>query len=130
VSHDPIAYTYDADVHCPDCTALRFPPCEEHGDIACIASCCPEIADSEGNEPDAVFWFERNENDEPLGVYCGDCGGEIMPPYEPPPADPLYRVRFVGYCGMGWDLDEGRSVEKDEAREIVAHLLNRRRRQG
>ena len=77
-----IAYTYDANVHCPDCAfeALKFgkigkglpyPPGEdlepdEHG----IPQCAE---DSEGNPVHPVF--STDEQLEPL--FCGDCGEEI-----------------------------------------------------
>jgi hypothetical protein len=61
--HDPIAYTYEADVHCPSCTFKRFP----NG----------EGTDREGNQVGAIApWDETDE----AGEYCGDCHGEIAPP--------------------------------------------------
>lgn len=64
VTHSPIAYTYEADHHCEDCTAARFgPDCEG--------------IDREGNAVGAVFsgdeWFNAGEEGcDVLG--CSDCG--------------------------------------------------------
>ncbi len=66
----PIAYTYEAAHHCPDCTARRFPACEEHGQLACC------VVDSEGNEPGAIFSWDEVPD---CGIYCDDCGREIAP---------------------------------------------------
>jgi hypothetical protein len=90
---NPIAYTYDADVHCPDCAKSRFGRCTLDGDIACTGiSCGCENEDSEGNPPGAVFgWDEFDTN----GLYCGDCGSEIMAPYEAPEPEPLYPRRVA-----------------------------------
>jgi hypothetical protein len=66
----PIAYTYDADTHCPDCTAARFgrefsypwPP--------------EDARDSEGNPVGSVApWDEWcNGEDGPLCILtCGTC---------------------------------------------------------
>ena len=66
-SHEPIGYTYEADVHCPACTRERFPTTEG--------------VDSEGNEVGAIApWDEGDPSG--AGTYCGDCGGEIFPPTE------------------------------------------------
>lgn len=80
MSHDPIAYTYEADVHCPDCAMERFPACMLTGDIACGALICrhPPAEDSEGNEPGAVFpWDEIDAG----GLFCGDCLTQIVEPF-------------------------------------------------
>lgn len=72
-STDPIAYTYDADTHCPACAEARFGRCGG-GFIACC------VRDSEDNSVSAVFsWDEWCEPDEP-GVHvlvCGTCLGVI-----------------------------------------------------
>lgn len=67
--HNPIAYTYEADWHCPTCTAERF------------GNPIPDDAtDSEGNEIGAVFswdeWWEPTI-DERQTLNCGDCGEEL-----------------------------------------------------
>lgn len=69
---DPIAYTYEADVHCPGCAVRRFGH-DENGFV-------PEDAvDGEGNPVGAVApWDERD----PAGAYCGTCHGEIYGPGE------------------------------------------------
>ncbi len=73
---DPIAYTFEADYHCPGCTLKRFPESREwpgtdvNGD---------QLEDSEGNEVGAVFpwdeWWNLEEGCETLN--CSDCFGEI-----------------------------------------------------
>lgn len=69
--HDPIAYTYDADVHCEGCSAARF-GYDRHGFITGI--------DSEGNEVGAIApwdeWWEPSI-DGPQTLVCGTCLGEI-----------------------------------------------------
>ena len=72
-----IAYTYDADVHCPDCAAhdaaagvlRREPPLsldvDEHG-------LAYGLIDGEGNPVHPVFSTEE------YWVYaCGDCGARL-----------------------------------------------------
>ena len=83
-----IAYTYDADVHCPDCAKARFKP-----DAAPPASSfeeellwdarrrgwidahgIPDTAqDSEGNPVRPVF-----STDEFEAPHCGDCGTKLF----------------------------------------------------
>jgi hypothetical protein len=68
--YDPIGYTYEAGVHCPDCALERFGS-DEHGFITGI--------DSEGNDVGAIPpWGDCPDE----GEYCGDCGREITPPRE------------------------------------------------
>lgn len=59
----PIAYTYEADYHCENCTRERF------GDDC-------EGTDGEGNPVGAVFswdeWYNIGEGTQVLA--CGDCG--------------------------------------------------------
>jgi len=65
---DPIAYTYEADCHCPDCAFARFGQ-DEHGFI-------PEDAtDDEGNSVGVVApWSEWwNLDDECEVLACGTC---------------------------------------------------------
>lgn len=70
MSHlDPIAYTYEADYHCPDCTEEAFGR-NEGGFIA------EDAEDGEGNPVGAVFcwdeWWEPSI-EEPQSLVCGDC---------------------------------------------------------
>jgi hypothetical protein len=60
---DIVAWTYDADMHCPTCAERRFGAAKLADDEL------PPI-DSEGNEIQPVF-----SSDEPgdCGDYCGDC---------------------------------------------------------
>ena len=71
----PIAYTYDADTHCPDCATARFgkEPRERGG----FYPWPPEDArDSEGNEVGAIApWDDwcNGEADDVCTLACGDC---------------------------------------------------------
>ena len=72
-THDPIAYTYDADLHCVDCATARFGVAKGHPWL-------PESArDSEGNEIGAVApWDEWwNADGECETLTCGDCHGTL-----------------------------------------------------
>lgn len=64
----PIAYTYEADTHCPPCTAERFGP-------AC------EGTDREGNAVGALFswdeWCNPPEPGKSCILVCGTCGDII-----------------------------------------------------
>ena len=66
----PIAYAYEADYHCENCTRKRFGP-------AC------EGTDNEGNSVGALFsweeWFDVGYGNQTLA--CGDCGA-ILDEYE------------------------------------------------
>lgn len=71
--HSPIAYTYDADYHCPACAARRFGVDESREVFT-------DAADSENNPIGAVFaWDEWHEPSEPgrQVLACGTCGGFI-----------------------------------------------------
>ena len=73
---DPIAYTYEADTHCPACAEERFGRCAD-GWIACGAC---GASDSESNEPGAVSpWDEWCEPSDPgrQVLACGTCHGII-----------------------------------------------------
>lgn len=72
--HSPIAYTYDADTHCPDCAETRFGICAAHSQTACC------VADSEGNEPGAIFnWDTGDWDNRPARnvLACGTCHDTI-----------------------------------------------------
>ena len=58
----PIAYTYEADTHCPACTEKRFGR-SKRGFIA------EESFDNEGNPVGAVFPWDEWEG----GLFCGTC---------------------------------------------------------
>src|SRR5207247_2637260 len=69
----PIAYTFEADYHCPVCTEERF-GVDESGFPA------EGARDSEGNPIGAVApWDEWHEPGEelPQVLACGSCGAEI-----------------------------------------------------
>lgn len=77
--YDPIAYTYDADYHCPGCAESRFGRDPVYGSIAITSAGVPCL-DSEGNEVGAVApWNEWWEPLEPLPqvLSCGTCLSEI-----------------------------------------------------
>lgn len=66
----PIAYAYDADLHCIPCGIARFGSDPENGGHV------PENAeDSEGNLVGAFFDGESTD----CNVYCGDCLEELRP---------------------------------------------------
>ena len=60
-----IAFTYEADYHCPTCAIKRF------GQT--IMADSRGLRDSEGNEPHAVFSTDEILNEE----CCGDCFEKI-----------------------------------------------------
>ena len=59
-----IAYTYEADIHCPSCAELRFDREELAHGLA---------TDHEGNEVHPVFSTDEIQED----TVCGDCGAKI-----------------------------------------------------
>lgn len=70
MSHlDPIAYTYEADTHCPACAKARF----GRSEAGFIAEDCE---DSEGNPVGVIAPWD--EVDPAAGLYCGTCGQEIV----------------------------------------------------
>ncbi len=75
-SHEPIGYTYEADVHCPRCAEAR------HGRSA-RGFIGEDAHDGEGNPVGAVApWDETH----PHGEHCGTCHDEIAEPYDHNPA--------------------------------------------
>ena len=68
----PIAYTYEAAHHCPECAARRF-GVDDNGDIP------PTAIDREGNPVGAVApWDEwQNFTGEREVLACDTCGREI-----------------------------------------------------
>lgn len=79
--HDPIAYTYDADTHCPSCAEARFGRCKD-GWIACADThdWRPGARDSEGNTVGVIApWDEWCNPDDPTTAIlaCGTCRGVI-----------------------------------------------------
>lgn len=64
-----IAWTYEADYHCPDCAWARFGWSLGN----------PNTVDSEGNPIHPVYeWDEAPIH----GIVCGDCGDVIVPSVE------------------------------------------------
>lgn len=71
-SHEPIGYTYEADVHCPDCAEAR------HGRSA-RGFIGEDKHDGEGNPVGVIApWDETH----PHGEHCGTCGERIAEPYD------------------------------------------------
>ena len=66
--NDPIAYTYEADAHCPSCAEARFGRGADGRWIADGAT------DDEGNDVGAVAPWDEWEG----GMSCGTCGGIIL----------------------------------------------------
>jgi hypothetical protein len=71
-----IGYTYEADVHCPDCTSGRFAGAEDGQPLD------PQVPvdsdgyalDREGNQVRPVFsWDSDCARD-----HCGDCGAPLV----------------------------------------------------
>ena len=73
-SYDPIAYTYEADVHCVDCAIDRFGR-DEHGEVTGV--------DSEGNEVNIISpsdeWYANEifQGEDRATLTCGTCGEVI-----------------------------------------------------
>ncbi len=75
MSHEPIAYIYEADHHCEGCAEKRFGR-DEHGDITGV--------DNEGNEVGVIApwdtdWYANDvyEGRSEAILACGTCGGVI-----------------------------------------------------
>jgi len=68
MAHDPIAYTYEADYHCPDCAEKRF----GRGEDGWIAQ---DAEDNEGNPVGVVApWDEWQQGDQAVEILrCGTC---------------------------------------------------------
>jgi hypothetical protein len=81
-THAPIAYTYEADTHCPDCAEKRF-GLSPRGFIA------EDATDGEGNSVGVIApwdeWYNIGEGFQTLS--CGTCGVVIEThdeePHEP-----------------------------------------------
>jgi hypothetical protein len=68
--YDPIAYMYEAALHCPDCALERFGR-DADGWIT--------GADSEGNQIGVVPPWDETD---PAGEYCDTCGVQIAEPWD------------------------------------------------
>jgi hypothetical protein len=66
---DVVAWTYDADIHCPDCAGKRF---KSSGGFDWTDENAGTV-DSEGNVPHPVFACDEYE-----GEHCGDCFDSII----------------------------------------------------
>jgi hypothetical protein len=99
----PIAYTYEADTHCPKCARERF------GDDC-------EGTDNEGNPVGAIWswseWYEYGEGNQILG--CGTCR-DVIATHEERLTDNLDKfTRAYLVCAL-WSStdDEGKSLDDD-----------------
>jgi hypothetical protein len=74
-SHDPIAYTYEADTHCPACALGRFGAQPGRPWVR------DDAVDREGNGIGAVApwveWCEYDPDHPHCVLACGTCGGVI-----------------------------------------------------
>jgi hypothetical protein len=72
--HDPIAYTFEADAHCPACTIARF------GAEPGRSWAREDARDSEGNTVGAIApwdeWCDPREAGRVV-LWCGTCSGII-----------------------------------------------------
>lgn len=75
--HSPIAYSYEADTHCPNCTEERFGRAQD-GSIA------EHAVDAEGNDIHPLApWDEwQRYTGEHETLACGTCG-EVIDDYDP-----------------------------------------------
>lgn len=75
MSHQPIAYTYDADTHCPPCAVARLGQEPGHSWPR------DDARDAEGNPVSAIFpWDEWHEVEDARGTYtlvCGTCNAVL-----------------------------------------------------
>jgi hypothetical protein len=85
-----LGYVYEADTHCTYCAGKRFPQRKKHWDgLLSLDFLLTEdnkefskdskeypLVDSEGNVVTAIYPMSRG--DFPCGVWCGDCGGNMM----------------------------------------------------
>lgn len=76
-----IAYTYDSDIHCVDCTKERFSANAQQAQEYTVDenNVLSFAKDSERNPIHAVF---STDEFNPNGAYCGDCRACIRPPYQ------------------------------------------------
>lgn len=77
MSMDPIAYTYEADTHCPGCALERFGRCPD-GWIAC-ADDPHRVTDREGNTVGVIAPWDEWHEDGPgrFTLVCGTCSSVI-----------------------------------------------------
>lgn len=106
-SHDPIAYTYETDFHCPNCAEDRFGR-DEHGDIS--------GEDREGNEVYPVFPWDET----PPGTECASCGREITPD------DPGYDHKNQSWKTAGHTNATQLTLPKRSVGKQLKRLVSRR----
>lgn len=70
-----IGYTYDASVHCVDCTRECFPGANAE---------FSNVVDLEANDIHPIF---AGDEQSPYGEFCEDCGWEIYEPDDIPDQD-------------------------------------------
>jgi len=78
MNKDIIAYSYEADYHCPYCAEQRWGKCPD-GFIGCPDEPHRQV-DNEGNPIHVLWawdeWFDP-EGDLQQALICGTCGAEI-----------------------------------------------------
>lgn len=126
--HDPIAYTYEADHHCPGCTEARFGRSED-GWIAGENEDGSYPVDGEGNPVGVVApwdeWWEPSL-DEPQTLVCGTCGGEIdeivpdgwIAPFDEPEARDCAAEWHGGQASALYALSSTGTILADAASEV------------
>lgn len=105
--HNPIAYTYEADYHCKDCTEKRFGCCN-CGFIACpgggphCTTPAMDVRDNEGNEVGVIApWDEWTHGERGAeSLVCGDC-------------ENIIKTADCAYCGA--DDCKGDCAERGNA---------------
>jgi hypothetical protein len=116
---DPIAYTYEADVHCEYCAKERFEPCE--GNHYLVGE------DSEGNEITPIHAFETTLNEDhdysegPNISACGTCGRIIEAQVHEKDIVSLYPFYSVSELHKQWHENKLEAVE--EERDELKHEL-------
>lgn len=99
---DILAYAYDADTHCPDCAAEAGMTSED-------------ATDSEGNGVGVIFASDASNYDD-RGLYCGDCGDEIIPrDLTPIIEEAKERGKRAGRNAGSWVVDGNTTDETKEA---------------
>jgi hypothetical protein len=76
--HTPIAYTYEADYHCPYCAMKRWGACPD-GFIGCPDEPHRQV-DSEGNDIGVLWTWDEwwdTDGEFPQYLVCGTCLAEI-----------------------------------------------------
>ena len=101
-----IAYTYEADHHCPDCARVRFGDTLDN----------PDTEDSEGNGIGACFSTDEHDND----VVCGDCG-EVLEEVEGKPIQDFIAENRTALYTAIWKLVPNLKLDDDDVEQWIAN---------